>query len=253
MASGFEGKVFLVTGGASGIGKATAFKFAREGAGVVIADVSREGGRQTVQEISQMGGKASFIPTDVTKADEVEALVSRVKEVYGRLDFALNNAGIGHPSSLTHEIPEEIWEQVISVNLKGVWLCMKYELPQMMEQGYGAIVNMSSIGGLIGGPGLAAYGASKGGINQLTKVTALEYAKFGIRVNAVCPSITMTPLFEEAARNYPEAFKDMIDHQPLRRPAKPEEMANAVFWLCSDESSYVNGVCLPVDGGFTVA
>ena len=219
-----QDKVFLVTGGASGIGKATALMFAREGAKVVIADISHEGGRQTVQEIAQMGGKATFVLTDVTKSHEVEALMNRVKEVYGRLDFALNNAGIGHKSSLTHEIPEEMWEQVISVNLKGIWLCMKYELPQMMKQGSGVIVNMSSIGGLIGGPGLAAYGASKGGINQLTKVTALEYAKFGIRVNAVCPSVTMTPLTGGSVKDSPETFKDMIDHQPLGRLAKPEEM-----------------------------
>jgi NAD(P)-dependent dehydrogenase (short-subunit alcohol dehydrogenase family) len=253
MAARLQDKVFLVTGGASGIGKATGLMFAREGAKVVIADISQEGGRQTVQEINQMGGKAMFVPTDVSKAHEVETLMKRVIEVYGRLDFALNNAGIGHTSSLTHEIPEEMWDHVISVNLKGIWLCMKYELPQMMKQGSGVIVNMSSIGGLIGGPGLAAYGASKGGINQLTKVTALEYAKFGIRVNAVCPSITMTPLTEGSVKESPETFKAMIDNQPLRRPAQPEEMASVVFWLCSDESSYVNGVCLPVDGGYTIA
>jgi NAD(P)-dependent dehydrogenase (short-subunit alcohol dehydrogenase family) len=253
MAARAQDKVFLVTGGASGIGKATALMFAREGAKVVIGDIAQEGGRQTVKEINQMGGKAIFISTDVAKAHEVEALINRAKEVYGGLDFALNNAGIGHKTSLTHEIPEEMWEQVISVNLKGVWLCMKYELPIMMKQRAGVIVNMSSIGGLIGGPGLAAYGASKGGINQLTKVTALEYAKFGIRVNAVCPSVTLTPLTEGSVKESPETFKDMINNQPLGRLAKPEEIASVVFWLCSDESSYVNGICLPVDGGFTIA
>jgi NAD(P)-dependent dehydrogenase (short-subunit alcohol dehydrogenase family) len=253
MAATARDKVFLVTGGASGIGKATALRFAREGARVVIGDISQEGGRQTVKEINQLGGKAIFVPTDVSKSHEVETLIKRSIEVYGRLDFALNNVGIGHTSSLTHEIPEEMWDHVISVNLKGIWLCMKYELPQMMRQGSGVIVNMSSIGGLIGGPGLAAYGASKGGINQLTKVTALEYARFGIRVNAVCPSITMTPLTEGSVKESPETFKAMIDNQPLGRPAQPEEMASVVFWLCSDESSYVNGVCLPVDGGYTIA
>lgn len=248
-----KGQVFLVTGGASGIGKATAIRFAMEGVKVVIADISQKLGQQTAQEIKEMGGSAIFIPADVSKAHQVESLLNRVKEIYGRLDFALNNAGIGHMPSLTHKIPEEMWDHVISVNLKGVWLCMKYELPIMMEQKAGIIVNMSSIGGLIGGPGLAAYGASKGGINQLTKVTALEYAKYGIRVNAVCPSMTSTPLTEASVKDSPETFKDMIDHQPLGRMAKPEEIASAVFWLCSDESSYINGVCLPVDGGLTIA
>ncbi len=248
-----KSQVFLVTGGASGIGKATAIRFARAGVKVVIADISQELGENTAQEIKEMGGSAIFIPTDVSKANQVESLLNQIKEIYGRLDFALNNAGIGHVPSLTHEIPEEMWDHVIAVNLKGVWLCMKYELPIMIEQKSGVIVNMSSVGGLIGGPGLAAYGASKGGINQLTKVTALEYAKLGIRINAVCPSMTLTPLTEASVKDSPETFKDMIDHQPLGRMAEPEEIANAVFWLCSVESSYVNGVCLPVDGGLTIA
>jgi len=251
MSTRFQDKVFMVTGGASGIGKTTAIMFAREGAKVVVADISTKGGQDTVREIRQMGGMAMYIQVDVSKAREVENLINQIIESYERLDFAFNNAGIDHKPAHTHEITEDMWEKVISVNLKGVWLCMKFELAQMLKQGYGVIVNMSSVGGLVGAPGLTAYAASKGGINQLTKGAALEYARLGIRVNALCPAVTLTPLTESLLKNSPEQAKQMIEKHPMGRIAKPEEVANAVLWLCSDAASYVNGICLPVDGGFT--
>jgi len=247
----FQDKVFMVTGGASGIGKTTAIMFAREGAKVVVADISIKGGQDTVREIRQMGGMATYIQADVSKAREVENLINQIVESYGRLDFAFNNAGIDHKITSMHEVTEDMWDKVISVNLKGVWLCMKYELAQMLKQGYGVIVNTSSVGGLVGAPGLTAYTASKGGINQLTKTAAIEYAKSGIRVNALCPALTLTPLTESLLKNSPETAKRVLEQSPIGRIAKPEEMANAVLWLCSDAASYVNGICLPVDGGFT--
>ena len=249
----FQDRVALVTGGASGIGKSAALLFAREGAKVAIGDLDSEGGLATVREISRNGGQAIFLRTDVSQPSDMEALVARTVEAWGRLDLALNNAGIGHDPSLTHEITEDTWERVISTNLKGVWLGLKYELPVMKKQGSGAIVNTSSIGGLIVGKGLAAYSAAKGGVNQLTKITALEYAEFGIRVNAVCPSVVLTPLTERTMRESPGIIKDMIANQPMGRLANAEEVASAIIWLCSGEASYINGVCLPVDGGFTVA
>ena len=249
----FQDRVALVTGGASGIGKSAALLFAREGAKVAIGDLDSEGGLATVREISRNGGQAIFLRTDVSQPSDMEALVAGTVEAWGRLDLALNNAGIGHDPSLTHEITEETWERVISTNLKGVWLGLKYELPVMKKLGSGAIVNTSSIGGLIVGKGLAAYSAAKGGVNQLTKITALEYAEFGIRVNAVCPSVVLTPLTERTMRESPGIIKDMIANQPMGRLANAEEVASAIIWLCSGEASYINGVCLPVDGGFTVA
>lgn len=253
MAVRFQDKVCLVTGAGSGIGKTTALMFAKEGAALAIGDLNPQSGMATVQEIVNKGGKAIFARTDVSKSSEVEALVRKTVDTFGRLDLAVNNAGIGHNPSLTHEITEETFDKVISINLRGVWLSLKYELPQMMKQGFGRIVNISSIGGIVVGKGLAAYSAAKGGVNQLTRSTALEYAQFGIRVNAVCPAVTMTPLTEGTLKNSPEILKEMIDNQPMGRLAQPEEMASVALWLCSDESSYVNGVCLPVDGGFTIA
>jgi NAD(P)-dependent dehydrogenase (short-subunit alcohol dehydrogenase family) len=253
MAARFQDKVALVTGAGSGIGKTAALLLASQGARVVLADLDPQGGAATLQEIARNGGKAIFVRTDVARSQEVEAMVKKALDTYGRLDVAMNNAGIGHKPSLTHEVTEEIWDRVISVDLKGIFLCLKYELPQMVKQGSGAIVNTSSIGGLIVGKGLAAYSAAKGGVNQLTKITALEYAGFGIRVNAVCPSVTLTPLSEGTLRDTPEVLKDMMAGQPMGRLARSEEVANAMLWLCSEEASYINGVCLPVDGGFTIA
>jgi NAD(P)-dependent dehydrogenase (short-subunit alcohol dehydrogenase family) len=246
--SQFAGKVALVTGGASGIGRASAVAFAREGAKIVVADVGVEGGEETARRIKQTGGDAVFVRTDVSKAAEVEGLLQRVVETFGRLDFAHNNAGVAGADAATADCTEENWDHTIAVNLKGVWLCMKYEIPQMLEQGGGAIVNTASIAGLVGLEGSPAYCASKGGVVQLTRAAALDYAKTGIRVNAVCPGVIRTPMVEPLVGE-PEAHAGLIAMEPIGRLGKPEEVVEAVVWLCSDAASFVTGIAMPVDGG----
>lgn len=249
-----EGKVALVTGGASGIGRATALTSAREGAKLIIADMNTDGGQQTVHMITENGGEATFMQVDVSSATEVEAMVAKAVEIYGRLDCAHNNAGIGaRPRVPLHEYPEENWHQVISINLTGVWLCMKYEIAQMLQQdGGGAIVNTASIMGLVGSwsPGSIAYNASKHGVVGLTKTAALEYAKSGIRVNAVCPGYIRTPMVENTLSQVPEIEKQIVSRHPIGRLGKPEEIAEAVVWLCSDAASFVTGHTMTVDGGY---
>ena len=245
-----EGKVALVTGGASGIGRATALTFAREGAKLVIADMNADGGQQTVHRIAEQGGEAIFVRTDVSQAVEVQALISQAVATYGRLDCAHNNAGIsGGGRALTAEYPEETWHQVIAVNLTGVWFCMKYEIPQMLQQGGGVIVNTASVAGLIGGRGIAAYAASKHGVVGLTKTAALEYAQQRIRVNCVCPGVIHTPMTERGLNN-PERRARIIASEPMGRIGTPEEVAEAVVWLCSDAASFVTGHTMTVDGGY---
>src|ERR687887_1398771 len=220
-----EGKVALVTGGASGIGRATALTFAREGAKLVIADMNAEGGQQTVHMITEQGGEAIFVRTDVSKAVEVQALISTAVETYGRLDCAHNNAGIsGGLRARTAEYSEDPWHQVIAVNLTGVWLCMKYELAQMLHQGGGTIVNTASAAGLVGLPGNAAYVASKHGVVGLTKTAALEYAQQGIRVNCICPGYIATPMTAPGMQD-PERMARIIASEPIGRMGQPEEVA----------------------------
>ena len=245
-----DGKVALVTGGASGIGRATALTFAREGAKLVIADTNEEGGHQTVHMITENGGEAIFVRTDVSKAVEVQALISQAVATYGRLDCAHNNAGIlGGRSARTAEYPEDLWHQVIAINLTGVWLCMKYELDQMRTQGSGAIANTASIAGLAGYPGASAYVASKHGVVGLTKTAALEYAAQGIRVNCVCPGYIATPMIAPGM-NDPKRMARIIAREPIGRVGQPEEVAEAVVWLCSDAASFVTGHTMTVDGGY---
>ncbi len=252
MSGQLNGKVALITGGASGIGRATALTFAREGAKLIIADLNEDGGQQTVHMIAEHGGEATFVQVDVSRATEVEAMISKTVQTYGRLDCAHNNAGIGsRPRVLLHELSEESWERVISINLKGVWLCMKYEIIQMCTQGGGAIVNTASIMGLVGSWSRSGvYNASKHGVVGLTKTAALEYAKSGIRVNAVCPGYIRTPLIEEALASNPEMEAQIVARHPVGRMGRPEEIAEAVMWLCSDAASFVTGHTMTVDGGY---
>ncbi len=249
---GLTGKVAMITGSGSGIGRATAVAFAGEGAKVVVSDIDVAGGEQTVRTIVDIGGEATFIQCDVSKSADVQALVKGTVAKYGSLDCAFNNAGIEGIVALTPEYPEDEWDRVINVNLKGVWLCLKYELEQMIKQGSGAIVNTSSIAGLIGQAGFSAYCASKGGVTQLTRTVALEYAKSGIRVNAVCPAGVETPLTQRIGKYY-ETHADLLNllASPIPRMAQPEEIARNVVWLCSDVNGYVTGTLMTIDGGFT--
>ncbi len=251
MGEQLEGRVALVTGGGSGIGQATALAFARERARVIAADVNAEGGEETVSMIEEAGGKAIFIKTDVSSSAEVEALVNATVETHGRLDCAFNNAGIGGSMALTHKRNEEEWDSTININLKGVWLCMKYEILQMLKQGGGTIVNTSSAAGLVGTIAASAYSASKHGVVGLTKSAALEYAQRGIRINAVCPGAVRTPMLENGITLLPEGEQQILAMEPVGRIASPEEIAEAVVWLCSDAASFVTGHAMAVDGGWT--
>ena len=249
MAELLNGKIALVTGGSSGIGRASALAFAREGAKVVVADIVVDGGEETVRLIKQAGGEALFVKADMSKATELETMVKKVVDTYGRLDCAHNNAGIEGAMGTTAEYTEEDWGRVMTINLTGVWLCMKYEIPQMLKQGGGAIVNTASGAGLAGVPRMPAYVASKHGVVGLTKTAALEYAKSGIRVNAVCPGVIQTPMVERVTSQRPGMVEKMIAAEPIGRMGKPEEIAEAVVWLCSDAASFVTGHAMSVDGG----
>jgi NAD(P)-dependent dehydrogenase (short-subunit alcohol dehydrogenase family) len=248
MAGGLAGKVTLVTGGASGIGRATALAFAREGAPIVIADVDVAGGEETGHLITTTGGEARFIRTDVSQAAEVEALIGKAVQAYGRLDCAFNNAGIYSTSPIV-DTAEDEWEGVIRTNLTGVWLCMKYEIPQMLTQGRGAIVNSSSMVGLVAGSG-AAYTASKHGVVGLTKSAAVAYAQRGIRVNAVCPGFIRSPMTEPLMAGDQARAEAFVARHPVGRAGLPEEVAAAVVWLCSEAASFVTGHTMSVDGGY---
>jgi len=243
-----EGKSGLVTGGAGGIGRASALAFARAGAAVLVSDLEscRAGGEQTVELVGKEGGRARFVPCDVTREADQERLVAETVRAYGRLDFALNNAGVEHQASLV-DMEAADFDRVIAVNLKGVWLGLKHQIRQMLAQGgTGAIVNTSSLAGLVSPPLLGAYVASKHGVLGLTKTAAVEYAESGIRVNAVCPASIRTPLMDALTD---DQLAQWVSRMAIKRLGKPEEVAAAVVWLCSDQASFVTGVGLPVDAG----
>jgi NAD(P)-dependent dehydrogenase (short-subunit alcohol dehydrogenase family) len=248
-----ENKVALVTGGSSGIGRATALSFAREGANVVVSGRSRDGCDETLQMIKESGGEAISLTADITKADEVAALINRSVETYGKLDCAFNNGGVmGDKAIPTTEYPEDLWDLLIDTNLKGTWLCMKYEIPHMLRNNGGSIVNMSSVVGLVGIPGWAAYVATKHGIVGLTKSVALEYAQANIRVNVICPGTIRTPMLDRITGGDDPQFEAMVSAaHPMGRIGTPEEVAEAALWLCSDATSFITGHSLGIDGGWT--
>ena len=249
MVDHFESKVVLITGGNSGIGQATALAFAKKRANVIVAARRVSEGKATVAMIKETGGEAHFVQTDVTQATEVEALIAACITNYGGLDFAVNNAGIGGtPFIPAAEYEEDIWDNVIDVNLKAVWLCMKYEIPEMLKRGQGAIVNMSSVGGLRGGKMGVAYHASKHGVIGLSKAAAVEYAARGLRINAICPATIKTPMTDPYFHGKDMTAKVSAKY-PIGRIGRPEEVASTILWLCSEDASFVTGHAHPVDGG----
>jgi NAD(P)-dependent dehydrogenase (short-subunit alcohol dehydrogenase family) len=248
MENQFQGKVAIITGGSFGIGKATALLFAQRGAKVAVVDWIED--EETMKLIKTAGGEAIFIKCDVSQESEVRAMVAQTVSTFGRIDYAFNNAGIEGATAPTHEVTEENWEKVIGVNLKGVWLCMKYEIPHMLKQGKGSIVNCSSIAGVIGFPFIPAYTASKHGVIGLTKTAALEYAQSGIRVNAVCPGVIQTPMIDRFIEKNKTTKEDMASQEPIGRFGTSEEIAEAAIWLCSDASSFTTGHALVADGGW---
>jgi NAD(P)-dependent dehydrogenase (short-subunit alcohol dehydrogenase family) len=251
MAGILDGKVALITGAGSGIGQATSRIFAREGAKLVLADVVEEGGNRTLKLVQDLGAQAIFVKCDVAQWSDVEAAVAKAVQTYGRLDCAYNNAGIEGKGGNTHECTEENWNRVIAINLTGVWLCMKAEITQMLKQGGGgAVVNTSSGAGLAGVRGMPAYVASKHGVAGLTRAAAIEYGRNGIRINAVCPGPIRTPMLGRLLHGRADAEERFARSEPLKRLGEPEEIGEAVAWLCSDRASYVTGLPMPVDGGF---
>jgi NAD(P)-dependent dehydrogenase (short-subunit alcohol dehydrogenase family) len=252
MERSFNGKVALVTGAASGMGLATARAFANAGAAVVFADQNESAAKEAAEQIVAQGGRAVAIGCDVADEKEVQGMIAKAVATFGRLDAAFNNAGVQSPLAETADASGEEFDRVNQINLRGVWNCMKYELQQMREQGIGAIVNCSSLGGLVGIAGRGVYHASKHGVLGLTKSAALEYATRGIRINAVCPGIIETPMVTGMLASEPEAMKELMKEQPIGRLGKPEEIADAVLWLCSPASSFVIGHSLAVDGGYTI-
>ena len=249
----FRGQVALVTGASSGMGLATAHAFAAQGASVALADINEDALRAANDELTSAGQQALAVVCDISDEDQVAALVDRTVATYGRLDMAFNNAGIQVPPSDAADEPAGIFERVNAINLRGVWACMKHELRQMREQGSGAIVNCSSLGGLVGLPGRASYHASKHGVLGLTKSAALEYAPRGIRINAVCPGTIATPMVADMEAKGELDMAEAIRNQPIGRLGTADEIAAAVLWLCSPGASFVVGVALPVDGGYTAA
>jgi NAD(P)-dependent dehydrogenase (short-subunit alcohol dehydrogenase family) len=247
----FAGKVVLVTGGAGGIGRAIALAFGRAGASVVVADINIDGGHATAAMIVEQGGKALFVQCNVTRASEVETLVDKAISYYGRLDCAVNNAGIAEEHGLLADAEDAQFDRIMGVNVKGVWLCMRQELRQMSSQGSGVIVNVASAAGLVASPTHAIYSASKHAVVGLTKTAAVEYARSGIRINSLCPGAVRTPMLARAMERENATERKLKAAHPIGRFAEVGEIANAALWLCSEQSSFVTGHQLVVDGGLT--
>jgi NAD(P)-dependent dehydrogenase (short-subunit alcohol dehydrogenase family) len=248
----FEGKVALVTGAASGIGRAAALRFASEGASVAVVDIDEDGAGSTAKEIEERGGEAQAIGADVADPESVQSMVNRVADTLGALHFAFNNAGIVGAGTAIADMPVEVWDRGIGVMLSGVFLCMKFEIPLVQISGGGAIVNTSSGAGIIGFPGMANYVAAKHGVIGLTKTAALEYIGSGIRINAICPGTARSRMVEDWIGGDPEAEAQVAGLHPIGRIASPDEIAAGALWLCSDEASFVVGHALVVDGGYTI-
>jgi NAD(P)-dependent dehydrogenase (short-subunit alcohol dehydrogenase family) len=247
-----EDKVALVTGAASGLGRACSRILSREGARVVVVDINQDGGEETVSLIKQAGGEAAFVEADVSSSSAVQDMVQGTVDIYGGLDCAINNAGIDSGWYPLAETPEDAWDRAIAVMLTGVFLGMKYEIPAMLDRGGGAIVNITSGGGVVGAPKISGYIAAKWGVIGLTKVAALDYGERGIRVNAVSPGIMRTPLTAAAWANDPEQEAHLAARQPIGRIAEPGEVAEGAVWLCTDAASYVLGATLSIDGGYVI-
>lgn len=242
-------KVAIITGAASGIGKATAILFAQHGAKVVVADIDENGANQPVTDIQEAGNESIYVQTDVTISDDTKRMVQQTVKTYGKLDILLNSAGIAMRLPVG-ELPEADWHRCLDVNLTGVYLCAKSVIPEMQKNGGGSIINMSSIYGIVGGDVRAAYVASKGGVTNLTRGMALDYAADNIRVNCICPGFVETPLVAGVVKT-PEEYRNLADRHPMRRLAQPEEIAYGALYLASDESAFVTGIALPIDGGYT--
>lgn len=251
MQTQFGDKIVLVTGAASGIGRATAQAFAQRGAAVIVADIAQDAGAETVDLIDRGGGQAHFIKTDVADADSVGRLVQTTIDLFGRLDIAVNNAGIGGENAKVADYPHEDWYRVLNINLTGVFYCMQFEIRQMLKQQNGVIVNTSSVAGLRGLANSAAYSASKHGVIGLTRSAALEYARQNIRINAVCPVFTRTPLFNKLFETRPDFEEKLVRNIPMGRYGQPEDIAGVILWLCSNEAGFVTGQAFSIDGGLT--